>query len=51
MVLESVKSLFTAEKGGGSYQYECNDCGGTFESDRTKQDARCPDCGGIPSPE
>jgi len=31
--------------------FECFDCGTEFRSTKDKQDARCPECGGIPAPD
>jgi predicted Zn-ribbon and HTH transcriptional regulator len=31
--------------------FECFDCGAEFNSRRDKENARCPDCGGIPTPD
>jgi len=33
------------------HRYECFDCSTEFNSTKTKEDASCPECGGIPRPE
>ena len=62
MVLETIDravskitSVFGASTGTVDsdvvHQYQCFECGMDFKSTKEKEDARCPDCGGIPAPD
>jgi TM2 domain-containing membrane protein YozV/DNA-directed RNA polymerase subunit RPC12/RpoP len=41
----------TADAADRVNEYECFNCGTEFTSVKTKTDASCPECGGIPKPE
>jgi predicted Zn-ribbon and HTH transcriptional regulator len=47
MVLESLKGLLRPDE---TYTYQCNDCGEEFETEETREYAKCPECGGPPEP-
>jgi len=62
MVLETIDSAVSkitsafgsstdAAEDDSLHQYQCFDCGMDFKSSKDKEQARCPDCGGIPAPD
>jgi len=47
MVLESLKGILRPDT---TYTYRCNQCGEEFETEKTRDGAECPNCGGPPEP-
>lgn len=44
-VLETVQDWLSGDDGDGSIrEYECTDCGNTFESAKTPEKAKCMEC-------
>jgi len=46
MVLEKITQFVRPDT---TYTYECVDCGTEFESEKPRDLAECPECGGPPA--